>query len=145
VNRVDSQVEPLSADVRRTLEEANKTLASAQETLAQAEKTLAFKEGSRQVATSLLETLSSARSSLDESRKALVEVQGLTSQSGLPGVRGRHDLEEMRSLSRSMQSLTEYLERHPESLIRGKSPTKEMPLIPSSSRRTIVPLLADAS
>jgi paraquat-inducible protein B len=125
VKRVDSQVEPLSADVRRTLEEANKTLASAQGALAQAEKTLAFKEGvPGQVAESLLATLSSVRSSLDESRKALVEVQGLTSQSAYLGYEAGSTLEEMKSLSRSVRSLTDYLERHPESLIRGKSPGK---------------------
>ena len=125
VKRVDSQVEPLSADVRRTLEEANKTLASAQGALAQAEKTLAFKEGvPGQVAESLLATLSSVRNSLDESRKALVEVQGLTSQSAYLGYEAGSTLEEMKSLSRSMRSLTDYLERHPESLIRGKSPGK---------------------
>ena len=125
VKRVDSQVEPLSADVRRTLEEANKTLASAQGALAQAEKTLAFKEGvPGQVAESLLATLSSVRSSLDESRKALVEVQGLTSQSAYLGYEAGSTLEEMKSLSRSMRSLTDYLDRHPESLIRGKSPGK---------------------
>ncbi len=130
--RVDSQVEPLSADARRTLgevrgtlDEANKTLASAQGALAQAEKTLAAKEGvPGQVAESLLATLSSARSSLEESRKALVEVQGLTSQSAYLGYEVGTTLEEMRSLSRSMQSLTDYLGRHPESLIRGKSPDK---------------------
>jgi len=33
-------------------------------------------------------------------------------------------LEEVKSLSRSMRSLTDYLERHPESLIRGKSTDK---------------------
>jgi len=125
VKRVDSQVEPLSADVRRTLEEANKTLASAQGALAQAEKTLAFKEGvPGQVAESLLATLSSVRSSLDESRKALVEVQGLTSQGAYLGYEAGSTLEEMKSLSRSVRSLTDYLERHPESLIRGKSPGK---------------------
>jgi paraquat-inducible protein B len=125
VKRVDSQVEPLSADVRRTLEEANKTLASAQGALAQAEKTLAFKEGvPGQVAEGLLATLSSVRSSLDESRKALVEVQGLTSQSAYLGYEAGSTLEEMKSLSRSVRSLTDYLERHPESLIRGKSPGK---------------------
>jgi len=125
VKRVDSQVEPLSADVRRTLEEANKTLASAQGALAQAAKTLAFKEGvPGQVAESLLATLSSVRSSLDESRKALVEVQGLTSQSAYLGYEAGSTLEEMKSLSRSVRSLTDYLERHPESLIRGKSPGK---------------------
>jgi len=125
VKRVDSQVEPLSADVRRTLEEANKTLASAQGALAQAEKTLAFKEGvPGQVAESLLATLSSVRSSLDESRKALVEVQGLTSQSAYLGYEAGSTLEEMKSLSRSVRSLTDYLDRHPESLIRGKSPGK---------------------
>ncbi len=132
VKRVDSQVEPLSADARRTLgevrgtlDEANKTLASAQGALVQAEKTLAFKEGvTGQVAESLLATLSSVRSSLDESRKALVEVQGLTSQSAYLGYEAGSTLEEMKSLSRSMRSLTDYLERHPESLIRGKSPGK---------------------
>ena len=125
VKRVDSQVEPLSSDVRRTLEEANKTLASAQGAIAQAEKTLAFKEGvPGQVAENLLATLTSARSALDESRKALVEVQGLTSQSAYLGYEAGSTLEEMKSLSRSMRSLTDYLVRHPESLIRGKSPDK---------------------
>lgn len=125
VKRVDSQVEPLSADVRRTLEEANKTLASAQGALAQVEKTLVFKEGvPGQVAENLLATLASARSALDESRKAFVAVQDLASQSAYLGYEAGSTLEEMKSLSRSMRSLTDYLERHPESLIRGKSPGK---------------------
>jgi paraquat-inducible protein B len=125
VKRVDSQVEPLSADVQRTLEEANKTLASAQGALAQVEKTLAFKEGvPGQVAENLLATLTSARSALDESRKAFVAVQDLASQSAYLGYEAGSTLEEMKSLSRSMRSLTDYLERHPESLIRGKSPGK---------------------
>ena len=67
---------------------------------------------------------SSVRSSLDESRKALVEVQGLTSQGAYLGYEAGSTLEEMKSLSRSVRSLTDYLERHPESLIRGKSPGK---------------------
>jgi len=132
VNHVDSQVEPLSIDVRRTLVEVqgtlgetNRVLASARGTLAQAEKTLAFREGvAGQVAESLLMTLASARSSLDESRKALLEAQGLTSQSAYLGYEVGSTLEEMKSLSRSMRSLTDYLERHPESLIRGKSRDK---------------------
>ena len=125
VKRVDSQVEPLSSDVRRTLEEANKTLASAQGALAQTEKTLAFKEGvPGQIAENLLATLTSARSALDESRKALVAVQDLTSQSAYLGYEADSTLEQVKSLSRSMRSLTEYLDRHPESLIRGKSPDK---------------------
>jgi paraquat-inducible protein B len=125
VKRVDSQVEPLSSDVRRTLEEANKTLASAQGALAQTEKTLAFKEGvPGQVAENLLATLTSARIALDESRKALVAVQDFTSQSAYLGYEADSTLEQVKSLSRSMRSLTEYLDRHPESLIRGKSPDK---------------------
>ena len=128
VKRVDSQVEPLSADVRRTLEEANKTLASAQGALAQAEKTLAFKEGvPGQVAENLLATLTSARSALDESRKAFVAVQDLASRSAYLGYEADSTLEQVKSLSRSMRSLTEYLDRHPESLIRGKSPDKGEP------------------
>lgn len=123
--RVDSQVEPLSADVRRTLEEVQGTLASARGTLAIAEKALAFNEGvPGQVADSLLATLASARNSLEESRKALVEVQGLASQSVYLGYEAGSTLKEMKSLSRSIRSLSDYLERHPESLIRGKSPDK---------------------
>jgi paraquat-inducible protein B len=123
VKRVDSQVEPLSSDVRRTLEEANKTLASAQGALAQTEKTLAFKEGvPGQIAENLLATLTSARIALDESRKALVAVQDFTSQSAYLGYEADSTLEQVKSLSRSMRSLTDYLDRHPESLIRGKSP-----------------------
>lgn len=125
VKRVDSQVEPLSSDVRRTLEEANKTLASAQGALAQTEKTLAFKEGvPGQIAENLLATLTSARIALDESRKALVAVQDFTSQSAYLGYEADSTLEQVKSLSRSMRSLTDYLDRHPESLIRGKSPDK---------------------
>jgi len=132
VRRVDSQVEPLSGDVRSTLDaakvtmgEANKALVSAQGALAQAEKTLAFKEGvPGQVAEKLMATLDSARGALDESRKALVDVQDLTSQSVYLGYEAGTTLEEMKSLSRSMRSLSDYLERHPESLIRGKSPEK---------------------
>jgi paraquat-inducible protein B len=125
VKRVDSEVGPLSADIHRTLEVADNTLASARGTLAQAEKTLAFNEGvPGQVAENLLATLTSARTALDESRKALVEVQGLTSQSAYLGYETGSTLEEIKSLSRSMRSLTDYLERHPESLIRGKSPDK---------------------
>jgi paraquat-inducible protein B len=118
VNHVDNQVGPISADMRNTL-------ASTQGALDQAEKTLAFQEGvSGEIATSLLETLTSARGALDESRKALVEVQDLTAQSAYLGYVTGNTLEEVKSLSRSMRSLTDYLERHPESLIRGKSPEK---------------------
>jgi paraquat-inducible protein B len=132
VTRADNQVEPLAAEFRRTMEEArvtlgeaNKALAAAQGALAQAEKTLAFREGvPGQIAESLLATLASARSALDESKKALVEMQGLTSQSVYLGYEAGTALEEMKSLSRSMRSLSDYLERHPESLIRGKSPDK---------------------
>jgi len=118
VKRVDSKVEPLTADVHRTLEEANKVLA-------QAEKTLAFQEGvPGQVAEKLMATLDSARTALDESKKTLLEVQGLTSQSAYIGYEVGSTLEETKALSRSVRSLTDYLERHPESLIRGKSPDK---------------------
>jgi paraquat-inducible protein B len=132
VRHVDNQVMPLSSDVRSTLDaakvtlgEANKALASAKAALDQAEKTLAFKEGvPGQMAEKLMATLDSARSALDESKKALVEVQDLTSQSAYIGYEVGSALEETKSLSRSIRSLSDYLERHPESLIRGKSPEK---------------------
>ena len=53
-----------------------------------------------------------------------MEAQGLTSQSAYLGYEVGSTLEEMKSLSRAMRSMMDYLERHPESLIRGKSPDK---------------------
>jgi paraquat-inducible protein B len=123
--RLDNQVEPLAADVRGTLDEANRTLASARGALAQAEKTLSFQEGvPGHVADNIIATLASARVSLEESRKALVAVQALAAHSVSLGYEAGSTLEEMKALSRSIRSLADYLERHPESLIRGKSPEK---------------------
>jgi len=85
VNRVDSQVEPLSADVRRTLEEANKTWLPPGNPCPGGKDTGIQGGGPRAGRHQPAGDLSSARSSLDESRKALVEVQGLTSQSAYLG------------------------------------------------------------
>lgn len=135
VTRLDSNLEPVVTDARETLEsvrhalgEADKTMASARELFAQAEKTLAFEEGvPGEVASSLLETLATARSALEESRSALAEAKGLAGHSAYLGYEIGRTLEDVRDMSRSVHSLSDYLERHPESLIRGKSDSEGAP------------------
>jgi paraquat-inducible protein B len=132
VANLDAKVEPIASDVKKTMEtvrqtlgEADKTMASARGALAQAEKTLAFEEGiPGEVASSLLETLATARGSLEESRRALLEAQGLAKQSAYLGYQIGKTLEEVQDMSRSVRTLTDYLEEHPDSLIWGKSPAE---------------------
>jgi len=69
-------------------------------------------------------------------------VQDLTSQSAYIGYEVGSTLEETKSLSRSIRSLSDYLERHPESLIRGNPPKKETPVDFPRPRRTTLAFLA---
>ena len=132
VTRLDSNLEPLITDTRKTLEtvrrtlgEADKALASARGLFAQAEKTLAFEEGvPGEVASSLLDTLAAARGALDESRSTLAEAKGIAGHTTYLGYEIGRTLEDVRDTSRSVHSLSDYLARHPESLIRGKSATE---------------------
>jgi len=132
VNRLDSQVDPVASDLRDTMKavrnslgEADRTLASARGALAQAEKTLAFNEGvPGEVAAGILKSLAAATSALEESRKVLVQAEDATRQGAYIGYEVGKTLEEVTATSRSMRNMTDYLERHPDSLIWGKTPSK---------------------
>lgn len=75
---------------------------------------------SAEIRRNLQETLATARKALDESRKALVAMQGLAAQSVFLGSEAGRTMKEVTNMSRSVQNAMDYLERHPESVIRGK-------------------------
>jgi paraquat-inducible protein B len=107
-------MESLAADFRDLVQ-------SAQGTLAQAEKTLALKEGvPGQIAQSLLDSLAGARASLNTGEKALSELKGLVAGGSELGVQVTQTLAEFQALSRAIRALSDYLQRHPEALLRGK-------------------------
>lgn len=118
VKDVNVQVVPLSTSVQKASD-------AAYAAFSQAEKTLTFQEGvPGQVAGSIKDTLASARTTLQETQKAVLSIENLVGQNGQLGYQAGKALEDISSLSRSLRSLADYIERHPETFIKGKNPSK---------------------
>ena len=93
VTRVDRQVDPLADDVKKTVKEFGKLAAD-----------IDARVGG--VATGLDKTMSSARGLLSADSPLIVDLE--------------NTLQEISAMSRSIRQLTNYLDQHPEALIRGK-------------------------
>ncbi len=93
VNRVDRQVDPLAIDTKKTVKDIGNLA-----------RNLDGRVGG--VATSLDKTLSSARGVISEDSPLVIDLQ--------------NTLKEISAMSRSIRELADYLEQHPEALIRGK-------------------------
>ncbi len=112
---LDSNVVPVAASIKDTSEAAHAAFV-------QVEKTLAMREGApAEVAQSLRDTLKAARIALEETQGAVAGVRRVADQNANFGYELSRTLEEVSALSRSLRSLTDYLDRHPEALIKGKS------------------------
>jgi paraquat-inducible protein B len=115
---IDARLGPLATSLTKTSE-------SAQGVLVQAEKTLKMNEGvPGEIASDLKETLKASRRALDEAQKTMAGLKQIADQNADIGYDISRSLEEMTALSRSLRSLADYLERHPEAFIRGKHPSK---------------------
>ncbi|MDH4232886.1 MAG: MlaD family protein [Nitrospirota bacterium] len=115
---IDSEVKPLASDIKTTSE-------AARSAFAQAEKTLVLREGvPGEVAAGLKETLAAARSAFNQTEKAASALGTVAAQNENVGYQLNRTLGEISSLARSLRALADYLERHPEALLRGKSPQK---------------------
>jgi paraquat-inducible protein B len=93
VNRVDRQVDPLAKDTKQTVKDIGKLA-----------RNLDGRVGG--VATSLDKTLMSARGVIAEDSPLVADLQ--------------NTLKEVSAMSRSIRELADYLEQHPETLLRGK-------------------------
>jgi paraquat-inducible protein B len=118
VKNLNAEVGPLASDIRGTAD-------AARATLAQAEKTLRFDEGvPGEIASSIKETISSAQATLKETHEAVDNINRIAVKNSNLGYEIGRTLEQIAELSRSIRVLADYLERHPEALLRGKSPSK---------------------
>ncbi len=114
VNSLNTNIEPLMASLTKTSD-------TARETLARAEKTLDFREGpAAEVIANMNETLAAARHTLAQSEKTLSSIQGLMSQDSPVIAEFESTLRDLSDAARSVRALADYLERQPESLLRGK-------------------------
>ncbi len=118
VNNLNAEVRPLASDIKGTTD-------AARAAFVQAEKTLRLDEGvPGEVASSIKETLSAADATLKETHAAVENLNGIAVQNANLGYEIGRTLEQITQLSRSIRVLADYLERHPEALLRGKSPAK---------------------
>ena len=77
-----------------------------------------------QIASNIKETLSAAQDTLRETSNAVKNINGIAAKNANLGYEIDRTLEQIAELSRSIRVLADYLERHPEALLRGKSPAK---------------------
>ncbi len=115
---IDTRLGPLMASLTSTSD-------AARGTFAQAEKTLKMDEGvPGEIASGIRDTLKASRLTLEEAHKTMQGIKQITAQNANLGYEINRSLDQMTALSRSMRSLTDYLDRHPEALIRGKKLSK---------------------
>jgi paraquat-inducible protein B len=114
IRSVTKEVGPLSASTRSTLEAARRAFT-------QGEKTLAMKEGaSAEMAASFTETMKKASVSLEQIHSTLETYQRLAEPSGTLSHDLTRTLGDLGAAARSVHSLAEYLELHPEAVLKGK-------------------------
>ena len=107
----------LAADLRRALQSLDATLRKAESTLGKVEG---------EIAPELKATLEQARRTLGSAEKTMGSVdKALSSDSPLQGDL-RETLLEVTKTMESLRALTDYLERHPEAILRGKARTGDL-------------------
>jgi len=99
VQHIDEKIDPLMSSLTKTSDAAH-------DTLVQAKTTISTLDG----------TLKSTQDTLKQAEKTL----GTFSEDSRMTYELNRTLRELSAASRSMQSLSDYLERHPEALLRGK-------------------------
>ncbi|MBT7163376.1 MAG: MCE family protein [Victivallales bacterium] len=139
-----SHVEPLATDMRGLLAAGQQTLATADQTtrelgakvgeasvaarkaFEQAEKTLDLEQGaSRQLVDSLKDTAEAARKTLATADVALSRIDRTLADDSPLRTEALRAMREVASAVRSIQVVAEYLQRHPEALLRGKGKAGE--------------------
>ncbi|MDD2320345.1 MAG: MlaD family protein [Geobacteraceae bacterium] len=118
IRNIDAEVKPLSTSLKDTS-------TAARGAFSQAEKTLALKDGkSGEVAENLNNTLKKADATLEEIRLGIATYEKLAERNMDIGYDVSKTLKEIDGAARSIRALTEYLERHPEALVKGKQTAK---------------------
>ncbi len=114
VKHVDAQVDPLVSDL-------TKTSAVARGTLDQARRTFALEdEEAAHLAGTIVETTESAQATMRQVQSALVALEDTMGPDSDLGYTLAQTLQELSSTARALRVFAEYVERHPEAIIRGK-------------------------
>lgn len=117
VRNLDREIKDLGQEGRRTAEAATKAFN-------EAEKLMAMREGaSGEIARNLNQALADARASFAKTQETLEAVRQ-TASDERSTYELRRALRELAEAARSINTLVDYLERHPEAVLRGKAAEK---------------------
>ncbi len=115
---IDSEIKPVVSDIMATSKAARKTME-------QADKTLAMEEGvPAELASGVNETLATVNNTMKKVDLTLSSLQGVAGEDSSTVYELNNTLEELTAAARSIRFLSDYLERHPEALLRGKGSPK---------------------
>jgi len=119
VKNVDERIEPLS-------DNANTALTAAAQALRQGEKTLAFRGGKiEKMADSFIGAADALRDALIATKPVIENIRAISGNDSPDRHQINAMLKELSAAARAIRSWAEYLERHPEALLRGKGgPTR---------------------
>jgi paraquat-inducible protein B len=107
LTKVDQEIGPMMANLKETSSSFK-----------------AIADKSEGVPAAVEKTLATAQDALKQAEKTFLSVQNLASNNSVLVYQVDNALEEVSKASRSVRSLSDYLYRHPESLITGKKPAK---------------------
>ena len=121
VGNLNERIDSLSANGEQTLAAFRDLIEKTERSAARAEELLvALKAEVKPVAEGIKTTLASSSGSFEQAEKTLEAAEGAVKDLGPVKHRLEKTLEEIGSAARSLRSLADYLEKHPDSLLRGK-------------------------
>ena len=126
VEDTDMQIEPLAKDARSALVEAKKSLRQSRKFLnAEKGRTADMISSIKKMADAIKKAADASRPAIIKAEKAIGNIQSITDANSEDRYMVNNMLKELSSAARSIRIWAEYLERHPEALIRGKGgPTR---------------------
>jgi paraquat-inducible protein B len=118
---LDGLIRGIATEVGPLLASLTTTSNAARRTFAQAEKTLSMEEGPpAEMAASFIDAMTKAGASLDQMRSTLGSYQKVAVQNANVGYDLTKTLADLDAAARSVRSLAQYLELHPEAVLKGK-------------------------
>lgn len=105
--KIDKEIDPALVSIKGTLDSVQRIAAKTETVPGQIDKTLL-----------------AAQSALKQAESTLVAVQEIVSENSVMAQETGETLREVSNAARSVRFLTDYLQRHPEALLRGKKAAK---------------------
>ena len=133
LHNVDSRIEPLASSIGETVKETQKLVqtinsrvgplaSNLDETIKDTRKLIRDVNGEvAPLASSVKNTAKAATAAVTTAEKTLSEIRGLTGKDSPLLYKMAKTLDELSAAARSIRVWADYLERHPEALLRGKS------------------------